>query len=330
VTETVDLNTATAGDDTQIIVTNTASHDLAPNASISNANDRTIKSMTFTVSGTDASQVTILGFPTTNYTLTHSGNVYTLTFTGSGALPKDSTWTTTLRNLTVTDTASTSHKSATITIEGFDSTGTQATNVVHANIICFYPGTLIATPDGARAVETLAAGDMVLDVDGAAKPIRWVGVQTVSTYFADPVRSLPIRIKAHALADNVPSRDLLVSPDHALLVDGRLIHAGALVNGLSVTRESNVPKVFKYFHIELQDHSLILAENTPAETFIDNVDRLAFDNWAEHEALDAGTEPMTELPYPRAKALRQVPVSIRVKLNARGLELYPEAAVSAA
>jgi hypothetical protein len=52
----------------------------------------------------------------------------------------------------------------------------------------------------------------------------------------------------------------------------------------SFVRETNVPKVFIYYHVEIDDHSLIMAENTPAETFVDN-DHLNFDNWAEHEAL---------------------------------------------
>jgi hypothetical protein len=56
------------------------------------------------------------------------------------------------------------------------------------------------------------------------------------------------------------------------------------VNGTSIVRERNVPERFTYYHIELDDHSLLLAENTPAETFVDNIDHLPFDNWAEHEA----------------------------------------------
>jgi hypothetical protein len=57
--------------------------------------------------------------------------------------------------------------------------------------------------------------------------VAWLGKQTVSMVFADPLRSLPIRIKAGALDDNIPARDLLISPDHALLVAGVLVHAGA-------------------------------------------------------------------------------------------------------
>ena len=75
--------------------------------------------------------------------------------------------------------------------------------------------------------------------------------------------------------------------------------------------------MFVYYHVELDDHSLILAENTPAETFVDNVDRLNFDNWAEHEALYPEGKPIVELPYPRAKSRRQVPVDIRVAIAAR-------------
>jgi hypothetical protein len=112
----------------------------------------------------------------------------------------------------------------------------------------------------------------------------------------------------------VPARDLLLSPDHAILVGKVLIQAGALVNGVSIVREAKIPKIFTYYHVELDDHSLILAENTPSETFIDNVDRIAFDNWAEHEAAYPNGKPLVEMPYPRAKAHRQVPSAIRARL----------------
>jgi uncharacterized repeat protein (TIGR03803 family) len=188
-------------------------------------------------------------------------------------------------------------------------------------VICFMCDTLIRTPDGEAAIETLKRGDLVLTADGKAMPVAWLGRQTVSTRFADPLRVLPIRVKAGALGENVPCRDLLVSPCHALLVDDVLIQAGALVNGTSVLRETVVPRVFVYYHVELDDHSLILAENTPAETFVDNVERLAFDNWAEHEALYPDGKPIEEMPYPRAKGRRQVPMRIRATVDERAKAL---------
>jgi Hint domain len=187
----------------------------------------------------------------------------------------------------------------------------------HHHPVCFCAGTMICTPQGEVAVETLRRGDLVCTRDGRVVSVDWLGVQTVSTIFSDKLRVLPIRIKAGALSESVPARDLLVSPDHAILVEGALIQAGALINGSSIVRERNVPTVFTYYHVEVDDHALILAENTPAETFIDNVDRLGFDNWAEHQVLYPEGKPISELPYPRAKAHRQVPVNIRVKLAER-------------
>jgi hypothetical protein len=191
-----------------------------------------------------------------------------------------------------------------------------------SDTICFVAGTMIQTPAGEVAIETLKRGDFVLNNEGRSVPVDWLGVQTVSLRFADKMRVLPIRVRAGALADNVPARDLLVSPDHALLVEGALIQAGALVNGISIVRETNMPTTFTYFHVEVEDHSLIMAENTPAETFVDNVDRLGFDNWAEHEALYPNGKHVNELPYPRAKSHRQVPVSIRVMLGARAQAIH--------
>jgi hypothetical protein len=192
--------------------------------------------------------------------------------------------------------------------------------------ICFMAGTMIRTPEGEAPIETLKRGDLVLTADGEAKPVVWLGFQTIVSRFADPIRNWPIRVLAGAIADNVPCRDLLVSPDHALLVEDVLIHAGALVNGTSIRRESQVPEKFVYYNIELEDHSLMLAENLPAESFVDNVDRRNFDNWAEHEALYPDGRAVAELPLPRAKSLRQVPVSIRAALDERAIAIRNSAA----
>ncbi len=188
--------------------------------------------------------------------------------------------------------------------------------------VCFLAGTRIATPAGERRVEELAIGDHVVTADGRVVPVRWVGVQTVVSLFADRLRTFPIRVTAGALGEELPKRDLLVSPDHALMLDGVLAQAGALVNGTTIVRETAMPERFTYFHVELEDHSLILAEGVPAETFLDTVTRRRFDNFAEYEALYGATVPqLTELPAPRIKSARQLPTALRERLAARALAL---------
>ena len=112
-------------------------------------------------------------------------------------------------------------------------------------ITCYCRGTLILTERGEVAVEALKRGDLVFTAAGEGKAINWIGRQTVSKQFADPLRAYPIRVRAGALAENTPSRDLLVSPDHALLVGGVLANAGALVNGTSITRETTIPELLR-------------------------------------------------------------------------------------
>ncbi len=144
--------------------------------------------------------------------------------------------------------------------------GSPVTALSAAFTTCFLAGTRIATPSGERPVEALSIGDLVLGADGLARPVRWIGRQTVVSVFADPLRNFPIRVTAGALGENTPSRDLLVSPDHALLVDGLLVQAAALVDGIAVRHEPAPAERFTWYHIELEDHALVLAEGTPAET----------------------------------------------------------------
>jgi hypothetical protein len=196
--------------------------------------------------------------------------------------------------------------------------GTTASDSGTSFTLCLLSGSRISTPDGTIAVEALTIGDLVLTADGGIASVRWIGVQSVVTLFADPLRTLPIRITAGALGEDLPIRDLRVSPDHALLLDGVLVRAGALVNGVTIVRETAVPDRFTYYHVELDDHSLILAEGVPAETFLDTISRRRFDNWAEYEALH-GDRPATiaELDAPRVKSARQLPLALRERLAAR-------------
>ena len=130
---------------------------------------------------------------------------------------------------------------------------------------------------------------------------------------------MPVRFAAGSLGDGLPHTDLTVTSDHAMLVDGVLCHAGALVNGTTITRVplSELGESYTVYHVETEEHEIILANGAPAETFIDNVSRRVFDNYAEFETLYGEVPEMQELPYPRALSPRQVPAGIRARLAGR-------------
>lgn len=213
-------------------------------------------------------------------------------------------------------TGGTTYGTGSASLTGSGATGVAAYDSKTSAEFCFLAGTRLATPGGEVTVEALKAGDLVLTAAGEAKPVRWIGVQTVASRFAEPVRSFPVRIAAGALDENVPSRDLLVSPAHALLVDGILAQAGALVNGRSITRETAMPETFAYYHVELDSHELLLAEGAPAESFLDVTAEMPFDNRASRPA----SAPAAEMALPRAQSARQVPAATRARLAARVVE----------
>ncbi|WP_349959764.1 Hint domain-containing protein [Rhizobium sp. ZPR3] len=140
---------------------------------------------------------------------------------------------------------------------------------------CFLRGTLIRTPEGDIPVEDFRVGDLVVTHKGVAE-IKWVGRRRIDPKAIDKPRdTLPIRIQAGAFAANVPARDLYVSPDHCMFFGESLIPAKFLVNGTTITQEATLVP-FEYFHIELEQHSIILAEGAQTETYLDLGGRLSF------------------------------------------------------
>ena len=180
---------------------------------------------------------------------------------------------------------------------------------------CFLAGTRIATPSGERAVEVLSIGDLVLTADGRAVPVRWVGRSTVTRAAGDPLLNLPILVRAGALGEGLPARDLGLSGGHAVLVEGVLVNAAALVNGTTVVRDWSAPDTYMFYHLELDAHEVILAESLPTESFLAGAEDRSFDNWDER----VGPAQTTELPYPRAFSARQVPVAVLRKLEAHAI-----------
>lgn len=160
-----------------------------------------------------------------------------------------------------------------LTAEGDDTEITEAAT-------CFCPGTRIRTPHGDIPVEHLRVGDTVLTLHGMSRPILWIGTRAFAGRFAASNPLIPpIRIAAHAIGHDIPCRELWVSPGHALFIEGALIPAWRLINGVTINQARNLERV-EYFHLELDGHDVLLAENCPAESYLDVGDRNIFANAA--------------------------------------------------
>jgi hypothetical protein len=285
---------------------------------VANAGGATIDLSGLTINGfSDASdkiEFENLTAPLASYTVATSGSTQVITMFDSAG---DTIGSATVAGTSLSTGTFTSGQTGPLTVDESGSAGSFNITLDPGNGIvpCFLGGTLISTLEGEKRIDTLSVGDLVLTDAGDAVPVRWIGRRTVSTMFADPLRTLPVRIRAGALGGNLPANDLLISPDHALLIGDTLVNAGALVNGTSVVRETEMPRNFVYYHIEVDDHALILAEGVSAETFIDHVDRMTFDNWAEHAEIFGDTPEKPEMPYPRVKSTRQLPRAIRAQLG---------------
>lgn len=142
---------------------------------------------------------------------------------------------------------------------------------------CFVAGTRITAADGTVCVENLTIGALVLTASGESRPVRWLGHRGVDCErHPDPTAVWPIRVQAGAFAPNQPTRDLWLSPRHAVFVDGVLIPVETLVNGATITQ---VPRDrVEYWHVELDNHDILLAEGLAAESYLDNGYRTCFAN----------------------------------------------------
>lgn len=144
-------------------------------------------------------------------------------------------------------------------------------------IVCFATGTRIATPTGPQRIETLTEGDKVLTANGDSREIRWIGRREVSMFeMLHAPKLRPVRIRAGALGNQLPERDLLVSRQHRILIRSKvaermfgtkevLIPAIKLVGCTGIAVEDQ-PRALEYFHILLDEHEILLANGAPAES----------------------------------------------------------------
>ena len=166
--------------------------------------------------------------------------------------------------------------------------------------VCYVAGTRILTATGEQRIENLAPGDLVLTHTGeelTARPVRWLGRRRIDlTAHPRPETAAPIRIRRGAIAANTPHSDLLVSPDHAIFIDGKLICARQLINGTTIWQEKGLTSV-EYFHVELDMHSIVLAEGLTSESYLNTIGtRRFFGNANEPVALHPELTDGTDYP----------------------------------
>ena len=222
----------------------------------------------------------------TGLTETSTKGVYTLTASGTSA------FNTELDALLFTPTSSTRSVLTNVGMSVSDGVSgtTPATATTAVTTTCFLAGTRILTEQGEMAVERLLALHEARQPDEDAirvatlvqgevlwRPVVWVGGRRIDAAAAAADRLYPIRIRRHALADEVPHRDLLITPEHCIFVDGRLIPARMLVNGGSIVEDRTVGG-YAFYHVELAEHGILLAEGLPAESYLDTGNRACFSN----------------------------------------------------
>jgi hypothetical protein len=153
------------------------------------------------------------------------------------------------------------------------------TIVENPSAVCYVAGTRILTATGERRIESLMPGDLVLALAGdelIPRPVKWLGRRRIDlAAHPRPDMAAPIRIRRGAIADNTPHSDLLVSPDHAIFIDSKLICARQLINGTTICQENGLSSV-EYLHVELDTHAIVVAEGLTAESYLNTTNTRRF------------------------------------------------------
>ncbi|SOB97771.1 Ca2+-binding RTX toxin-like protein [Rhodobacter sp. JA431] len=156
-------------------------------------------------------------------------------------------------------------------------TGTLTFRNIENVIPCFTPGTMVATPRGERRVEELREGDKILTRDNGIQEIRWVGRRDMSRAELIAAPHLrPVLIKAGSLGNGLPEQDMLVSPNHRMLVANErtalyfeehevLVAAKHLVDNAGVKPVETLGT--SYIHFMFDRHEVVLANGAWTESF---------------------------------------------------------------
>lgn len=155
--------------------------------------------------------------------------------------------------------------------------GTSGTGTDSAAIVCFVKGTLITTADGQTPVEDLKVGDLVQTLDRGLQTLRWIGRRNIdANELAENKNMRPIRIHKNVISAEEGAGDLVVSPQHRIMIASKvaqrmfgdkevLVAAKQLlaIDGVDVAEDF---EDVTYFHILFDQHEIIYANEIPAES----------------------------------------------------------------
>lgn len=145
---------------------------------------------------------------------------------------------------------------------------------------CFLTGSMIRTLRGDMAVEDIRPTDSVIAcVNGqdVARVVVWTGKAhvIVNATLSEDAAGYPVRIVKDALAQGLPSQDLLVTSEHCVFLDGKFVPVRMLVNGASIFYDTSITS-YDHYHIETEEHSIITANGILTESYLDTGNRRAF------------------------------------------------------
>ncbi|PJI91807.1 Hint domain-containing protein [Yoonia maricola] len=183
-------------------------------------------------------------------------------------------------------------------------------------VTCYVASTMIETETGAKPIEALTVGDLVLTRDRGLQTIRWIGQSTVA---ADG-KLAPVRISAGSLGQNAPARDLLVSRQHRMLVSSavcermfgnrEILVPAIKLTGLPGVFVDEAPSEVTYYHLMTDQHDIVYAEGVPSETLLSGPQAMeALPKQALDELLAIFPNILTEAPEPA----RQIERSKRIE-----------------
>lgn len=153
---------------------------------------------------------------------------------------------------------------------------------VTTGVTCFLSGSMIRTPVGDVAIEKIKIGDEVSVFDWKnnaqiTSQVVWIGIQElkVNSNVCEQEAGFPVRVLRNAIADGVPYKDMLITPEHCLFFQDRFVPVRMLVNGRSIFYDRSFTH-YTYYHIETEQHSVIWADGMLTESYLDTGNRGGF------------------------------------------------------